>query len=150
MGSSEDAASWIRIDELASTHVRQLLMAAWEHGWQPLDLMHLVRRSHAQLVPLLATAIGHQARSAQAEQQAPQSWLDQLRAVADEAWPAEGDVAGLVQAAVGHGARFDDVWTDLDLLVAVLTTLPVLEQLTPPPSAWGRASTRSRAQDGAS
>ena len=150
MGSSKDAASWQRVDELASMQVRQLLVAAWEQGWQPLDLVHLVRRSHARLVPLVATAIGVQARSAQAEQRAPQTWLDQLRAVADEAWSADSDVAGLARAGVGHGVRLDDAWTDLDLLVALLTTLPVLEQLTPPPSAWGRPSTRSRPEDGAS
>jgi hypothetical protein len=150
MGRSKDAADWQRTDELASMHVRQLLVAAWEQGWQPLDLVHLVRRSHPRLVPLLATAIGVQARSAQAEQRAPQPWLDQLRAVADEAWPASCDVAGLARAAVGHGARLDDAWIDIDLLVALLTTLPVLEQLTPPPSAWGRPSTRSRPENGAS
>jgi hypothetical protein len=150
MGSSKDGANWQRMDELASMQVRQLLMAAWEKGWQPLDLVHLVRRSYTRLVPLLATAIGVQARSAQAEQRAPQPWLDQLRAVADEAWFGEGDVAaGLARAAVGHGARLDDAWTDINLLVALLTTLPVLEQLTPPPSAWGRPSTSRRPEDGA-
>ena len=150
MGSSKNGASWQRMDELSSTQVRLLLAAAWEKGWQPLDLVHLVRRSDARLVPLLATAIGIQARSAQAEQRAPQPWVDQLRAVADEAWTADSDVAaGLAWAAVGHGARPDDAWTDIKLLVALLTTLPALEQLTPPPSAWGRPST-SRRLDGAS
>jgi hypothetical protein len=138
------------IDELASMQVHQSLVAAWEHGWQPLDLLHRVRRSHARLVPLLATAIGAEARSARAEERAPQPWLDQLLAVADEAWSSDGDVARLARAAVGHGARLDDACTDLVLLVALLTTLPVLEQLTPPPSAWGRPSTRSRPEDGAS
>jgi hypothetical protein len=146
-GRSPDVAGQRRIDELASMQVRQLLVAAWEQGWQPLDLVHLVRRSNARLVPLLATAIGAQARSAQAEQRAPQPWLDQLRVVADEAWSTDSDVAGLARAAVGHGVRLEDAWTDLDLLVALLTTLPVLEQLMPPPSAWGRPFIRIRPKD---
>ena len=143
---AQDGASRQRMDELASMRVRQSLVAAWERGWQPLDLMHVVRRSQARLVPLLATAIGAQARSAQTEQRAPQQWLDQLGAVADEALPVgpEPDLGGLVRAVTGQGALLVDAWTDLLHLVRLLTTVPVLEQLVPPPSAWGRTSTRSR------
>jgi hypothetical protein len=134
------------MDELASMQVRQSLVAAWERGWQPLDLVHVVRRSQARLVPLLATAIGAQARSAEAGQRAPAPWLDQLRAVADEALPggSEGHLAALARATVGHRARLVDVWTDLLSLIGLLTAVPVLEQLVPPPSAWGRTSPRSR------
>jgi hypothetical protein len=110
--------------------VQQLIGAAWEHGWQPLDLLHLIRRSHPQLVPQLAAAIGAQARAGNAEQHAPQAWLDQLGAVADEAWSSGPDTA-----------------PEITLLIALLTTIPVLEQLVPPPSAWGRSSPRRRRED---
>ena len=141
-----DGAGRQRMDELASMRVRQSLVAAWERGWQPLDLAHVVRRSQARLVPLLATAIGAQARSIPAEQLAPQSWLDQLRVVADEALPVDPEPprGGLVGAVTGHGARLVDAWTDLVQLVGLLSRVPVLEQLAPPPSAWGRPPTRSR------
>ena len=109
--------------------VQQLIGAAWEHGWQPLDLLHLIQRSYPQLVPQLAAAIGAQARAANTELHAPQAWLDQLRAVADEAWSPGPDTA------------------DVTLLIALLTTVPVLEQLVPPPSAWGRSSSRRRQED---
>jgi hypothetical protein len=151
VGLKPDPADRQRMDELASMQVRQSLVAAWERGWQPLDLVHLVRRSQAGLVPLLATAIGAQARAAQAERRAPRAWVDQLRAVADEAWPSgsDGDLVGLAGAAAGQGMSSDDAWTGLVQLAALLSAVPVLEQLIPPPSAWGR-STRSRPADDAS
>jgi hypothetical protein len=149
VGLDQDPADRRRRDELASMRVRQSLVAAWERGWQPLDLVHLVRRSQAGLVPLLATAIGAQARAAQAEQRAPQAWVDQLRAVADEAWPpgSDGDLVGLAGAAGGQGVSPDDAWAGLVQLAALLSVVPVLEQLVPPPSAWGRPAGRIQADN---
>ena len=145
---AQDGAGRQRMDELASMRVHQSLVAAWERGWQPLDLVHVVRRSQARLVPLLAIAISAQASSVQAEQRAPQSWLDQLHAVADEALPVDPDPhhGGLVGAVIGHGARLVDAWTDLLQMVRLLSRVPVLERLVPPPSAWARPSTRSRTE----
>jgi hypothetical protein len=144
MGRYTDTASWQPTDEL-SMQVQQLLVAAWERGWQPLDLVHLVRRFNARLVPMLATAVVAQARSVQAEQRAPQFWLDQLHAVADEAWP-NGSLDDLAASAAGQGTPLVDAWTDLRQLIAVLSNVPVLEQLVPPPSAWGAALSASRPQ----
>ena len=149
---NQDVASRDLMDELASMRVRQALVAAWEHGWQPLDLVHVVRRSRSRLVPLLGAAIAAQARSVQAEQIVPQAWLDQLGAVADEALAAapNGSADWLVRSVTGQGVRLIDVWTDLVQLLEMLTTLPVLEQLVPPPSAWGRPTASSRPDDDAS
>jgi hypothetical protein len=143
---AQDVASRDLMDEMASMRVRQSLVAAWEHGWQPLDLVHVVRRSRTRLAPLLGAAIGAQARSVQAEQRAPQAWLDQLGAVADEALPAAPGGSGdrLVRSVMGQGIRPVEAWTDLVQLLEMLTTLPVLEQLVPPPSAWGRTAPQSR------
>jgi hypothetical protein len=149
---TQDVASRDLMDEMASMRVRQSLVAAWEHGWQPLDLVHVVRRSRARLAPLLGAAIATQARSVQAEQRVPQAWLDQLGAVADEALAAapNGSADCLVRSVLGQGVRLIDVWTDLVQLLEMLTTLPVLEQLVPPPSAWGRPTAASRPDDDAS
>jgi hypothetical protein len=151
MGKTKDAADWQRVDEQSVMQVHELLEAAWERGWQPLDLVHLVRRFDARLVPLIATAIVAQARSADAEQRAPQPWLDQLHAVADEAWStgSYGYLGRLAGSATEQGMLVD-AWTDLRRLIAVLSTVPVLEQLLLPPSAWGRASTTGRRQNNSS
>ncbi|HWJ53633.1 MAG TPA: DUF2786 domain-containing protein [Propionibacteriaceae bacterium] len=149
--ATQDFASRDLMDEMASMRVRQSLVAAWEHGWQPLDLVHFVRRSRARLAPLLGAAVTAQARAVHAEQRAPQAWLDQLGAVAEEALPAAPGGSGdrLVRSVLGQGMLVD-VWTDLVQLLEMLTTLPVLEQLVPPPSAWGRPTARSRPDDDAS
>jgi hypothetical protein len=52
-----------------------------------------------------------------------------------------------VTVAAGQGARLVDAWTDLLQLVGLLTRAPVLEQLVPPPSAWGRTAPRNRPDD---
>ena len=70
---------------MASMRVRQSLVAAWEHGWQPLDLVHVVRGPGPGWCHCSRRRSVAQARSVQAEQRAPQAWLDQLGAVADEA-----------------------------------------------------------------
>jgi hypothetical protein len=132
MGKNTGAASWQqRTDELGSMELGQLLAAAWERGWQPLDLLHLVRRFDARLVPMLASAVVAQARSVQAAQRAPRFWLDQLAAVAED---ARSDVDQETPLAS----------TDRPRLIALLSTVPLVEQLRPPPSAWGRASTERR------
>ena len=130
------------LDELISARVRQLLIRAWEHGWLPLDIVHLARRAGGRLVPLAATAIGEYAEQANAARLAPPAWLDQLRAVTDEqvlgGQPAGGP-AGLVAADVWRGGIGSlDVWCDVVQLAGVLRRLPKLEQVMPPPSAWGR------------
>ena len=150
MGKTKDGASRDLMDEMASMRVRQSLVAAWEHGWQPLDLVHVVRRSRARLVPLLGAAIAAQARSVQAEQRVPQAWLDQLGAVADEALAGGRVGSARASGPSRQGVRLIDVWTDLVQLLEMLTTLPVLEQLVPPPSAWRRTTARSRPDDDAS
>ena len=54
---AHDPAGLAEMDALASMRLRQSLVARWEYGWQPADLLHVVRRSRSRLVPLLATAI---------------------------------------------------------------------------------------------
>ncbi len=143
-GGYQDPADPQQADELLSTQVRQSLSAAWERGWQPMDLLHVIRRDRAESVPLLATAIGAEAVAADAEQRAPRLWLEQLRAVADDAWSGSDDVHRLARKAVRHGVRLHDALIDLKYLAALLSILPALEQLVPPPSAWGRPFARTR------
>src|SRR5215207_2081826 len=81
---AHDPAGLAEMDALASMRLRQSLVARWEYGWQPADLVHVVRRSRSRLVPLLATAILIQVRAAVTAVPPPPSWQDQLRAVADE------------------------------------------------------------------
>jgi hypothetical protein len=142
---AHDPAGLAEMDALASMRLRQSLVARWEYGWQPADLVHVVRRSRSRLVPLLATAILIQVRAAATAVPPPPSWQDQLRAVADEAvTPGPEDAPDrLVATFAGSSRSLVETWTDLVQLLVLLGALPALEQLLPPPSAWARATVRS-------
>jgi len=148
---AHDPAGLAEMDALASMRLRQSLVARWEYGWQPADLIHVVRRSRSCLVPLLATAIVAQVGAAATAVPPPAAWRDQLMAVADEAVPpgAKDPADRLVAACAGSSRPLVETWTDLIQLLVLLAALPALEQLLPPPSAWARGVVRSRpAQDG--
>ena len=148
---AHEPAAVAEMDALASMRLRQSLVARWEYGWQPADLLHVVRRSRSRLVPLLATAIVAQVGAAGGAAPPPPPWRDQLSAVADEAVVASAeDVPDrLVAAVAGSSRSLVEVWTDLVQLLVLLAALPALEQLLPPPSAWARGTLRGHpAEDG--
>ena len=119
------------LDAVARGQLRQRLVSAYEHGWLPLDLIHAVRRSRDALVGVIAPAMVAHGAEIKAEERAPQRWRDQLRVVADD----------------DHGMSpppLVPAWTDLLELLAVMTMLPPLEQLVPPPSRWGRTAAPRR------
>ncbi len=138
----QDAAGLHALDELATLRLRQSLVARWEYGWQPADLVHVVRRLRPRLVPLLATGIVAQAELAPLTP--PGAWPDQLVALAGEAVApgASRSDAGLVAGLVRGPQSLVEVWTDLVQLLGLLAGLPPLEQLLPPPSGWARSTGR--------
>ena len=148
---AHDPAGLAEMDALASMRLRQSLVARWEYGWQPADLVHVVRRSRSRLVPLLATAILDQVGAVATAVPPPPSWQDQLRAVADEAVAPDRLVTPdrLVATIAGSRRSLLETWTDLVQLLVLLGALPALEQLLPPPSAWARRTGGRRpAEDG--
>jgi hypothetical protein len=143
---AHDPAGLAEMDALASMRLRQSLVARWEYGWQPVDLVHVVRRSRSRLVPLLATAIVAQVGAAATAMPPPSLWRDQLAAVSDEAVAGGVEDASdrLVAAFAGSSRSLVEIWTDLVQLLVLLAALPSLEQLLPPPSAWARGAGPSR------
>src|SRR5215216_6383962 len=82
---SLQSAGLRNLDVLVTARLRYVPAALWEHGWQPLDLLHVVHKSSPRLAPLIAAAITDQAEVVRAMQPAPQDWLNQLQVVAEEA-----------------------------------------------------------------
>lgn len=121
-------------------HVTELLTglvaALWEHGWQPADLAHVVRRRWPQRVGrLMAALIAGEARLSGAAARAPEEWVAQLSALG----PAPGpDCAGLASWWGAEGLTAAQAWDDVLGLVAQLGDLGELQQLLPPPSRWPR------------
>ena len=54
----------------------------WERGWQPADVMHVVRRdTSVRALRLMAALIAAEARLTKAAARAPSEWVDQLHAI---------------------------------------------------------------------
>ena len=153
--AGQDQSGLTLLDELITARVRQLLIRAWEHGWLPLDIVHLARRAGSRLVPLAATAIGAYARAGERRPAGP----------AGLARPTDGGERGTTcwpgsRRAVrpvwsrptcgGAGSWSLDVWSDVVQLAGVLSRLPKLEQVLPPPSAWGRRPVAAQPKAGSS
>ncbi len=104
-----------------------LLPHLWEGGWQPADLVHVVRRRTSQRgARLIAAVIRADASGRRAADGAPAAWLAQLDDGCSTVagwWRHEG-----VEAASG--------WRDVLRVLGLVRDLPRLEMLLPPPSTW--------------
>jgi Protein of unknown function (DUF2786) len=142
-------ASLHAMDELITRRLLMAVAALWEHGWQPLDLVHVVRKAIPRSAQLIAAVITEQARAVGAEGRAPREWLDQLRAVAEEAGDFAPPRTGqhrwlLIETMTRLSYGLVDAWADVVVLAGLVSDLPMLEQIAPPPSSWGtRAATSS-------
>jgi hypothetical protein len=116
--------------------VLSILARAWEHGWQPLDLVHAIQRRGSKAAARWVTgAILVEARGHAAIAAAPQAWTGQLRTLEER--------DGLGRAAddlLPPGGRATEAqWVSALVVLNVLRILPASQLLMPPPSRWGRA-----------
>jgi Protein of unknown function (DUF2786) len=133
-----------KLDELVTARLQYVVAQLWEHGWQPLDLLHVVHKASPQLARIIAAVITNQAKAVQAFSRAPQDWLNQLRVVAEEA----GELTAgndqrttwlLAAALCKSGLGLVEAWVKIITVAGSISELPVLERIAPPPSEWGRA-----------
>lgn len=112
------------------------IRAAWEHGWQPSDLVHAARRrTSAAGAAWITRAVATEADRSRAIEQAPDAWADQLQALA-----ARHPHTGGPEALLPIGGRAGVAqWTVALVMLDWLRRLPPSEPLVPPPSRWGRA-----------
>lgn len=128
--------------------LRRRVASLYEHGWQPLDVAHMVKcRTNAKCHRLIVGVIASEARAAEAGQRAPLPWLAQLELLGAFD-PATGRIVGGHERTVGDWARslrLDPAdWMPLALqVVAALATAAPLSPLGEPPSAWS-ATNRGR------
>ncbi len=121
---------------------------AFEHGWQPLDLVHATRRQTSKAgASWMARAVQVEAERTQAGERAPQEWVDQLGVLASRHRHAGGSEALLAT----QGRASTDQWVAALVVVDLLHRLPRIESLVPPPSRWGaQAPPRSSSSGSAS
>ncbi|MQA34283.1 DUF2786 domain-containing protein [Modestobacter roseus] len=115
-------------DGQAQRVIGDLLPHLWEGGWQPADVVHVVRRRATQRAARLAATVIAGSAPAGADA-APAAWSAQLAALdarggtVSEWWRAEGTPAAAA-------------WREVLRVIGVLRGLPRVEELLPPPSRW--------------
>ncbi|MET3804312.1 hypothetical protein ABIB25_001307 [Nakamurella sp. UYEF19] len=133
----------------ADTHVAELAVGravlmqvgkAYEHGWQPLDLVHVLRRlAGARAARVVAEAVERQAGDTGAALRAPEDWLSQVEEVAGHRLPGVIATAipwNVLQAKSLAGQSIWDAWHDVLIVLARLLEVAPMSRLGPPPSAW--------------
>lgn len=148
---------------LATRIASEILLGAidclYEHGWQPRDVIHVVRRAHPQAVTDLAVAtVVYQAVLTSAEQRAPLAWVDQLQDVA----AVSPDLAAHVRAAarrhtpsrpyllaLGAEPPLQTDWRALLALIGQWHDLPVWPQVCERPSEWPERRSDAAPRNGA-
>lgn len=114
-----------------------VLGAMWEGGWQPVEAARAVRRAltgrHAELV---ATAVAAEPTAARAAG-TPRPWAAQLDELGAHRWWGEG-TDWLGPWSRRSGVEWIPGLQAAIEVLGVLLRLPAMEQILPPPSAWGR------------
>lgn len=127
--------------QVAAGRLLYLVGVLWENGWQPLDLVHIVRRHQpARVVPLVTAVIIEEAHRAGAVDRAPAEWVSQLRSLGVD--QARADAASVDWSVTGwqsaHGIVVWDGWRDILTLIGQWQDLHRLTPLLPVPAEWDR------------
>nr|WP_296767424.1 DUF2786 domain-containing protein [Rhodococcus sp. (in: high G+C Gram-positive bacteria)] len=130
---------------LASLALTNMIDTMYEAGWQPFDLLHIVRRQQTVAVSsLAAAALLHQSDLTDAHDRAPERWVDQLSDIC-AAYPKAAsrvDASPSFLAALLKASGKTDYIAANDQWIAVLAllgqwqTLPRWPKIGPFPSQW--------------
>lgn len=115
------------------------LDSVWEGGWQPAEVVRVVRRRQGSVnADLACTAIAASQHTLPTSP--PSAWIEQLAELeATNPWWGRGrDWLG--PWALRHGVPWAEALKVATETLAVLMRLPVIEALLPPPSQWGASA----------
>lgn len=124
----------------------EALALTWERGWQPADVVHVLRRDTSPPGIRLAVAlIAEEARLTSALSRAPTEWVDQLNTL--------GALPGIAPQGVHAWHRSEnrspaEAWRDVLLLAGGLRLLFPVPELLPPPSHWSATAPSPRPTPG--
>ncbi|MGI9157926.1 MAG: DUF2786 domain-containing protein [Marmoricola sp.] len=120
---------------IVSEEVLAALTRCWDSGWQPLDIVHVVRRRGSARAAEWATrAVLAEAGRSRAFARAPHAWRGQLSSLVAEPGPAVS-----ADDLIDPRGRADvATWVAALVTLCLLRQLPRAEPLMPLPSAWDR------------
>ncbi|SNS28268.1 DUF2786 domain-containing protein [Rhodococcoides kyotonense] len=135
---------------LGSLALTNMIATMYEAGWQPFDLLHIVRRQQTVAVSSLAAAvILHQSDLTNADDRAPESWVEQLSEicalypkVASRIDASPSFLAALLKS-TGQSDYIaaSDQWIAVLALLGQWQQLPRWPQIGPLPSQWPKKRT---------
>ena len=120
----------------ATRALGEALTDAWERGWQPTDVVHVVGRDDVSRQRLAVALIAMDAQSTRASTRAPIEWQEQLHALG---CLAESSARSVHDWHVRDDRSPSQAWEDVLLLAGRLRLLPPLTRIVPPPSRWTTA-----------
>lgn len=127
-----------RRDEQPAAHLVGRLTGevqwAWEHGWEPVDLLRQVTRRLGPCAVEVANDVVALSVSRFAAATVSPRWHEQLRSLGARIWwPPSSDP---LTARSSAGSAGVEVLTSAAAVLDLLTTLPVLEPVDAPPGRW--------------
>jgi Protein of unknown function (DUF2786) len=135
VGSTRIAA--LRPEPLIAQRLVERIALLWETGWQPLDVIHVVRKERNPRVARLAGVLIHaESASFPGRSFVPDEWADQLAAIPNV------DQAGFLAQEALKVWRAEEQLCVVDsihdglVLLGLLQVLPRLTVLCDPPSKW--------------
>jgi Protein of unknown function (DUF2786) len=130
-----------RPEAILSGACLELVPWLWENGWQPLDLVHVVRKERNPRVARLAGVLVHAEAAGYANRAAmPNDWADQLAAIPRFLNPDALAKAPLSKWRTYEQISLSDALNDSLLLLGLLKVLPRLTVLCEPPSQWASSA----------
>lgn len=142
--AAAEGATAFRPTFVAARALQEAVDSAFDKGWQPADVAHLVKREQSQRAQRLVIGlIAVHARGHRAPDRAPLPWLSQLAELG--IYDGTGTVIGGHPGAFAAWARAAKLDPDEAIALAVqvlslLLRMPSLPAMLPPPSAWGETN----------
>ncbi|SDO39265.1 Protein of unknown function [Nakamurella panacisegetis] len=137
-GGTAAAGDALLASRVATGLMTEELDQLYAHGWQPADVVHVVRRDRGVRVARLAAAVVMEhGLSQRAPARAPLEWVAQLesmgsRRLADVPATPGWNVVGHI----GSGLPLWESWSDVLTLIAQWLAVVPMERLLPVPSSW--------------
>lgn len=133
--------------DIGSNALTVMVETLLENGWQPLDLLHVIRRQESTSVSTLAAAtLLRHADLTDADARAPREWVDQLSSICEQ-FPVVAArveaVPDFLTAYLRSSGKTDfiaasNLWLDVLTLLGRWQHLPRWPELGPKPSQWPR------------